>query len=555
MGLRLLLGLYVGGISGGLVPAILINIPGTPSSITTTFDGYPMTQKGEPEKALRIGIVSSLFGGLFSAAVLYWFAPSLADWAIKFSYVEKFLIILFALTVIASLCNRLLVGIFSGVLGVWVSLIGVYDVGTGGNGNLRIVPEVLSPYLENGFSLLPVLIGLFGLSVIFKEAEQGCRDEAAGNIKLDSRKRFSWSVFKGQYVNLLRSSSLGTFIGLLPGVGGSAASVLAYSQAKNFSDEPEKFGTGHPPGVIASESSNNGLTGGALIPLLSLGIPGDSTTAVLIGAFTLQGIQVGPLFIGEHPDVWNVMMLGLVMANLLMFVIMYFAIRYIAKVITDPEVPALPRHHDDVRGRRLRDQQRDHVRRLDPVPVRGLRLRRLEVRARGGTVHHRVHPGAVGRGLLREEPGIVRHPDHILHQEPDRRVPLGAHRAVDRLFDLQLAQGKTGGREVGRPLRPGANDVPGAGPRALAQEASMSSSPQTIRMNERDNVAIVANDGGLAAGTVLSGGLVLVDRVPQGHKVALVDIGAGDADSPLWRRHRPCPAGHSGRQLGARAPA
>ncbi len=341
-GLALLLGLYVGGISGGLVPAILINIPGTPSSITTCFDGYPMTRNGEPEKALKIGIVSSLVGGLFSAAVLYYFAPSLADWAIKFSYVEKFLIILFALTVIASLCNRLLVGIFSGVLGVWVSLIGVYDVSTGGNGNLRIVPEYLSPYLENGFSLLPVLIGLFGLSVIFKEAEQGCHDEATGGVKLDPRKKFSWSVFKGQYVNLLRSSTLGTFIGLLPGVGGSAASVLAYTQAKNFSDEPEKFGTGYPPGVIASESSNNGLTGGALIPLLSLGIPGDSTTAVLIGAFTLQGIQVGPLFIGEHQDVWNVMMLGLVIANLLMFVIMYFAIRHIAKVILIPKYLLYP---------------------------------------------------------------------------------------------------------------------------------------------------------------------------------------------------------------------
>jgi putative tricarboxylic transport membrane protein len=149
-------------------------------------------------------------------------------------------------------------------------------------------------------------------------------------------------VFKGQFTNLLRSSSIGTFVGLLPGIGGSAASILAYSQAKNFSDEPEKYGTGHPPGIIASESANNGLTGGALVPLLALGIPGDSTTAVLVGAFALQGIQVGPLFIGENPETWNTMMIGLLLANLMMFIIMFFAIRHIAKVITVPKYLLYP---------------------------------------------------------------------------------------------------------------------------------------------------------------------------------------------------------------------
>lgn len=341
-GLALLLGLYVGGISGGLVPAILINIPGTPSSITTCFDGYPMTQKGEPEKALKVGIAASLFGGLFSAAILFYFAPTLADWAIKFSYVEKFLIILFALTVIASLTKRLLVGIFSGVLGVYVSLFGVYNMGIGGNGELRIISEAMATFMENGFSLLPLLIGLFGLTVILDEAEKGVHDEATGGFEFAAKKRFEWTVFKGQFLNLIRSSSIGTFIGLLPGVGGSAASVLSYTQAKNFSKEHEKFGTGHPPGIIASESANNGLTGGALIPLLSLGIPGDSTTAVLIGAFTLQGVQVGPLFIGENPNTWNVMMIGLVIANLAMFLMMWFAIRHFAKVITVPKYLLYP---------------------------------------------------------------------------------------------------------------------------------------------------------------------------------------------------------------------
>jgi len=342
-GLALLLGLYVGGISGGLVPAILLNIPGTPSSITTTFDGYPMTQKGEGEKALKLGIFSSLFGGLFSMVVLVLFAPVLADFAIKFSYVEKFLIIFLALTVIASLSSNMLVGIFSGGLGVLVSLIGTYDISVGGNGDTRLVPEFLNYWLESGFSLLPVLIGLFGLATILEEAEKGIIEQ---DLKADLSKagqvKFSLRDFKGQIINLIRSSFIGTFIGLLPGVGGSAASVLSYTQEKNFSKHPEKMGTGEPGGVIASEASNNGLTGGALIPLLSLGIPGDSTTAVLIGAFTLQGIQVGPLFIGENIGTWHTMMLALLIANIAMFLVMFFAIKYIVKVITVPKYILYP---------------------------------------------------------------------------------------------------------------------------------------------------------------------------------------------------------------------
>lgn len=342
--LALLLGLYVGGISGGLVPAVLLNIPGTPSSITTTFDGYPMTLKHEGQKALKVAIVSSLFGGIFSAVILFFFAPALADIAIKFSYIEKFLIILFALSVIASLSKgSVLGGIFSGVLGIWFSLIGVYDISVGGNGKTRLMFEFMEPYLESGFSLLPVLIGMFGLSTILLEAEKGMPEQhGKKDVDLSTRTPFSMSVFKGQIINLFRSASIGTFVGMLPGIGGSAASVLSYTQAKNFSKNPSKMGTGVPEGVIASEASNNGLTGGALIPLLSLGIPGDSTTAVLVGAFTLQGIQVGPLFIGENLDVWYTMMVALLLANFVMFFVMFFAIKHIAKVITVPKYLLYP---------------------------------------------------------------------------------------------------------------------------------------------------------------------------------------------------------------------
>jgi putative tricarboxylic transport membrane protein len=337
-GLALLLGLYVGGISGGLVPAVLIGIPGTPSSITTTLDGYPMAQRGEGEKALRIGIISSLFGGLFSLLILYLFAPTLADFAIKFSYVEKFLIILFALTVMGALSSNMLMGIFSGFLGIFISLIGTYSIENGGNGEFRLIPPGLEYWLQDGFVLLPVLIGLFGVAAVFDEAERGVPEgQSMSDIKIGRDSSFSLSLFKDQIWNLIRSSGIGTFVGILPGVGGSAASILAYSNAKTLSRNPERFGKGEPAGIIASESGNNGLTGGALIPLLSLGIPGDSTTALLIGAFTLQGVQVGPLFIGNNPGTWDAMIVAMLIANIAMFAIMYLAIRYLALIVTVPK--------------------------------------------------------------------------------------------------------------------------------------------------------------------------------------------------------------------------
>ncbi|WP_158044790.1 tripartite tricarboxylate transporter permease [Skermanella pratensis] len=337
-GLALLLGLYVGGISGGLVPAILLGIPGTPSSITTCFDGYPMTQQGDGEKALRLGICASLVGGLISLAVLYFFAPPLADFAIQFSYVEKFLIILFALTVMAALSSNMLIGIFSGILGVFVSLVGTYKVEAGGNGELRLVPPGTEYWLESGFSLLPVLIGLFGLAAILEQAELGVPEgQSAKDIKVGARSSFSLADFRGQIGNLIRSSGIGTFVGILPGVGGSAASILSYTATKTLSRHPERFGKGEPAGIIASESGNNGLTGGALVPLLSLGIPGDATTALLIGAFTLQGIQVGPLFIGQNPVTWEVIIIAMLIANCAMFAMMYFAIRHVARIVTVPK--------------------------------------------------------------------------------------------------------------------------------------------------------------------------------------------------------------------------
>ncbi|GAA1857107.1 tripartite tricarboxylate transporter permease [Brevibacterium marinum] len=343
-GLALLIGLYVGGISGGMIPAALLKIPGTPSSVATTFDAYPMAQKGFAEKALKIGIVASVIGGIISLVVLYFFAPVLGTVAINFTPVEKFLIILFALTIIASISEKsMLSGIFSGMLGVFVSLIGVFPT----NNELRMVPSFLEDYLWDGFSLLPVLIGLFGISEILRNSEQGLKTDKSKKVtlkkaKTDPEARFSLKAFNGQTVNTIRSSFIGTILGILPGVGGSAASLMSYSQAKNFSKQPQKLGEGSREGIIASEASNNGLTGGAMVPLLSLGIPGDSTTAVLLGAFVLQGIQVGPLFIGDNPDLWNGMIIALLFANIVMFLMMFTSIRYFARIIEIPKHVLFP---------------------------------------------------------------------------------------------------------------------------------------------------------------------------------------------------------------------
>ena len=329
-------------LSGGLVPAILINIPGTPSSVCTTFDGHPMALRGEGERALKIGVTSSFMGGMISLVVLALFTPILAGWAIKFSAVEKFLIILFALTVIAALSRgQMLRGLWIGMLGVLVAMMNQFSV----NNEYRMVPEFLESQMQSGFQLFPVLIGLFAVSEMLQQCETGMHASYSKDDTLEVKNNVKFSLlhdFKGQIINVFRSALLGTFMGILPGVGGSAASLIAYSQAKSWSKHPELLGTGVPEGLIASETSNNGLTGGALVPLLSLGIPGDSTTAVLIGAFMLQGIQVGPLFITNNPVIWNTILVALLCCNILMYLVMFFPVKLLAKIVLIPQERLYP---------------------------------------------------------------------------------------------------------------------------------------------------------------------------------------------------------------------
>lgn len=335
-GMAVMISLYVGGISGGLIPAILLNMPGTPSSIATTFDGYPLTQQGKAGKALGAAVVVSFFGGIISFLILTFASPLLAKIALKFGPFEYFALMLFALTIIATVTKgSFIMGIISGLIGMVITFVGMAPV----DGVDRFTFGLYQ--LKGGFSLLPVLIGLFAISEIFKEAETGVKRKF-NNIKAVKGFGLSLKELKEQVVNIIRSGIIGTIVGILPGVGGSTASILSYSQAKKASKHPEKFGTGIIDGLIASEAGNNGLTGGALVPLLALGIPGDSTTAVLLGALMIQGVQPGPLLFRTNSDVIYGIFGALLLANVIMLLLEFFGIRIFTNILKVPKNVLLP---------------------------------------------------------------------------------------------------------------------------------------------------------------------------------------------------------------------
>ena len=338
LGMNTLVAVYIGGISGGLISAILLNMPGTASSIATCFDGHPMAKNGEAMKALGVGIVFSAMGSIFSFLILTFCAPLLADVALKFTPAENFGICFFALTMVAILSSgNMIRGLLAGLFGLMFTLIGMAPI----DGTPRFTFGNAS--LMAGFDTLPTLIGIFAIADILCTAES-MKGGKLDTIPIKKVKGFGFTMqeFISWLPNFLRSSLIGTFMGVLPGVGGSAASILAYAQAKNFSKHPELLGTGVAEGLVASETSNNGLTGGALIPLLSLGIPGDSTTAVLISAFMLQGVQVGPLFITQNPETWNSILIALLCCNILMFICMFYPIKWISKIIYIPRQRMYP---------------------------------------------------------------------------------------------------------------------------------------------------------------------------------------------------------------------
>lgn len=335
-GIALLLGLYVGGISGGCISAILLKIPGTPASLTTVFDGGPMADRGEAGRAIGISVLYSFIGGMLSAAALVFIAPSLAQVALKFSPFEYCAVIFMSLTVIASLAGKSLInGLLSGAAGLFVSCIGISPIG----GIMRC--NMGSKYLMSGMSTTVILIGIFAIAEIIKSAGDTTPKAKKADYKM---KGFGLTMkeFLGQTVNMIRSAVIGICIGILPGLGANTSSMLSYGMAQSNSKYPEKFGTGIIDGLIASETANNANTGGAMIPALTLGIPGNTPTALLIAALTVKGVTPGPLIFEKNGVLAYGVFASFIIANILMLFLEWRGIKLFVKVLDMPKYLMYP---------------------------------------------------------------------------------------------------------------------------------------------------------------------------------------------------------------------
>jgi putative tricarboxylic transport membrane protein len=341
-GLSVMIGVYIGGESGGLITSCLLGIPGKPSSIATMFDGFPMSRKGEPGRALWLGIWASFFGGLLGAIFLVGATGPLASLALEFGPWEYFSLFVFALSMVAGLTGASITkGLLSGAIGLVVTVMGNDPV----MGQARLTLGI--PFLEGGIPFLPVLIGVFAFAQIMSDMEKlraGKADPTASVVVpklVVSHAKVVWEILS-RPVLLLWTSFIGLLIGVLPAIGGSAANVMAYDQAKKFSKHPERFGTGTPEGIIASEAANNSNVGGSLVTIMAFGIPGDAVTAVMLGAMTIHGIQPGPLFISQEPKLAYGIFAGYIVAHFLMVAILFVGVRWMLKVVMVPKSILVP---------------------------------------------------------------------------------------------------------------------------------------------------------------------------------------------------------------------
>lgn len=326
----LLLGTYIGGMTGGSVSAILLGIPGTPSAAATVLDGYPMTKRGDASIALGTAVIVSVFGGIFSLIVMIVSVDVVSRLAIGFGPAEKFALVLFGLSTICGLCGgSLLKGLISGILGLMIMTIGLDAI----DGVSRLTFGSVN--MLQGVNLLVALIGLFAVPFII-EAFSGDGDTGPKRVANVRAKMPSIGLLLRNSWLMIRCSILGTGIGAIPGTGGAIASFLAYDHAKRFSKKPETFGKGNVEGVIAPETANNAVTGGTLIPLLSLGIPGDPATAIVLAGLMIHGITPGPALFMNHANEVYGMYIAVVLAYVWVLGLQLIGIRLFVHVLKIP---------------------------------------------------------------------------------------------------------------------------------------------------------------------------------------------------------------------------
>ncbi|WP_100401125.1 tripartite tricarboxylate transporter permease [Bacillus sp. FJAT-44742] len=329
-GLLMLGALYTAAMFGGANSAILLNTPGTPANVATTFDGYPLTKKGQADRALVTALTSSVIGGIIGTLFLLFLAQFLANFALRFGPPENFWLAVFGLTIIGSLAGRsVLKGMIGGGIGLLLALIGIDPV----SGASRFTFGFGE--LNQGIELIPAMIGFFTIPQIIHLIES--RDKYVS--KIDKRKgvykEAFFNVFK-KPVTLIRSSLIGTFIGMLPGAGGNVASFVAYNESKRFSKTPKEYGKGSIDGVVTSESANNATVSSSLIPLLTLGIPGSPVAAVLLGGLLIHGLRPGAeLFTGSGHIAYT-FMIGLIVANILLLIIGLLGTKFFVKALNVP---------------------------------------------------------------------------------------------------------------------------------------------------------------------------------------------------------------------------
>ena len=336
--IALLLGLYVSGMTGGSFSAILLNIPGTPSASATAMDGHPMAQKGEAGRALGIAIVSSFLGGLFSFLCLFFVAPLLAEVALKFKSPDLFSLVLFGLTIICSFAAQSLIkGFLSAGIGLAIITVGQDPM----MGTQRFTFGEVN--LIGGIHFLTALIGLFAIPQLvdnFTQIKNSVRDENV--VKKITGIFPKIADLKLIRVPVILGSPIGSFLGILPGAGGPIAAFLSYDYSKRLSEKSEEFGKGSPQGIAAPESANNAVTGGALIPMMTLGIPGDPVTAILIGALLIHGLAPGPLLFVENGEFAYGVVFSFFWANIFNILIALIFIRLLVKVLSIPKTILMP---------------------------------------------------------------------------------------------------------------------------------------------------------------------------------------------------------------------